>query len=74
MLHLSRMCVGAALGIFVGAMQPVMLGLGSFNAVPVLTAEFALVGATMGYALSNYLAFRQRIIKRVQTQEKRDIV
>jgi hypothetical protein len=68
-LHLSRMAVGAAAGLLLGALYPMMLGLGGFNAVPALTAEYGLVGGTLGFAVSNYLGFRQRILRRIAQSE-----
>lgn len=68
-LHLSRMALGAAAGLLLGSVYPVMLGLGGFNAVPALTAEYTLVGGTLGFAVSNYLGFRQRILRRIAQSE-----
>lgn len=70
--HLSRMAFGGAAGLLLGAVYPMMLGVGGFNAVPVLTAEYALVGGTLGFAVSNYLGFRRRILARV-AQSQRDL-
>jgi hypothetical protein len=67
-------CFGAACGTLVGALQPVLLGMGSFNAVPILTGEYTLVGASMGFALVNYVRFRQRILRRVKQATRQDTV
>lgn len=68
-VHLARMAIGAAAGLLLGSVYPMMLGLGGFNAVPVLSAEYALVGGTLGFAISNYLGFRQRILRRIAQSE-----
>ncbi|MBT9584997.1 hypothetical protein IV102_16760 [bacterium] len=65
-------CFGAACGTLMGALQPVLLGLGSFNAVPILTGEYTLVGASMGFALANYVRFRRRLLKRVREASRQD--
>lgn len=65
-------CFGAACGTLIGALQPVLLGLGSFNAVPILTGEYTLVGASMGFALANYVRFRRRLLRRVKESSRQD--
>lgn len=59
------MCVGAAAGTLLGALQPVISGTGPFNAIPILTAEYTLVGGSLGFALWNYSRLRRRLIQRV---------
>ncbi len=71
---IAAVCIGAACGILAGALQPMFLGLGGFNAAPFLTAKFALVGATIGFVLCNYGRFRQRIMRRVQQASRPDPV
>lgn len=68
--HASRMAFGAAVGVLLGASYPVFSSGGAFNAVPALTAEYGLVGATLGFTLSNYLAFRQRIQRRIAESQQ----
>ena len=67
-------CFGAGCGTLVGALQPLILGLGGFNAIPILTGEYTLVGAAMGFALANYARFRQRILRRVEQAARPDQV
>lgn len=64
--HFFRMALGGLLGLALGAFYPVLAGRGEFNAVPVLTAEYGLVGGSLGFAVSNYLAFRRRLLARIQ--------
>lgn len=66
-------CVGAACGTLVGALQPVLMGMGGFNAVPILTAEYSLVGGGVGFALFNYLRFRRRVLQRVEEATRTDL-
>ena len=63
--HFLRMALGGGLGLALGACYPMFVGR-EFNAVPALTAEYGLVGGSLGFALSNYLAFRRRLIARIQ--------
>jgi hypothetical protein len=70
--HLPRMAVGAAGGMLLGALYPLIAGLGSFNAVPILTAEYSVVGATLGFVISNYLGFRQRVLQAARRQQRHD--
>lgn len=63
--HFQRMFLGALVGLVLGACLPMFSGR-DFNALPALTAEYALVGGSMGFALSNYLAFRRRLLARIQ--------
>ena len=63
---LALLLGGVAVGAFLGAAQPVIQGVGDFHSVPVLTAEFALVGGCMGWVLHNYLRFRQHLMERIR--------
>lgn len=65
-LHFQRMALGAVVGALIGALYPLQIPGGSFNGVPVLTFEYTLVGATMGFVVSNYLGFRQRLKRRIE--------
>lgn len=65
-LHFQRMAIGACVGMLIGALYPLQIPGGSFNAVPVLTFEYTLVGAMMGFVVSNYLGFRQRLKRRIE--------
>lgn len=65
-------CIGGACGTLVGALQPVLMGMGDFNAIPILTAEYSLVGGATGFAIFNYLRFRRRLLKRVEEATRQD--
>ncbi len=65
-------CIGAAVGTLLGALQPIINATGGFNAVPVLTAEYTLVGGCLGFCLWNYGRMRQRLIQRVREATHQD--
>ena len=68
------MCIGAAVGPLLGAAQPLISGTGAFNGVPILTAEYTLVGGSLGFALWNYGRLRQRLLRRVMEATHQDNV
>ncbi|MBS2035080.1 hypothetical protein JST97_08825 [bacterium] len=68
------MCIGAAAGTLLGALQPILSGTGAFNGVPILTAEYTLVGGTLGFALWNYSRLRKRLMQRVMEVTHQDNV
>lgn len=68
------MCIGAAGGTLLGALQPIIMGSGPFNSVPILTAEYTLVGGSLGFALWNYGRLRKRIMRRVMEATHQDNV
>ena len=71
---IRAVCLGAACGTLVGALQPLILGIGPFNGVPILTGEYTMVGAAIGFALANYVRFRKRIVRRVHQAARHDPV
>jgi len=66
------LCIGAACGTLLGALQPIINHTGPFNAVPILTAEYTVVGACMGFCLWNYGRMRQRLLQRVREATHQD--
>ena len=66
------LCIGAACGTLLGALQPLINHTGPFNAVPILTAEYTVVGACMGFCLWNYGRMRQRLLQRVREAAHQD--
>lgn len=68
------MAFGAAAGVLLGASYPVWFAGQPFNAVPVLTLEYGLVGASLGFAISNYLGFRQRLLQRIAESQRSDLL
>jgi len=67
-------CIGAACGTLLGALQPLIHHSGKFNSVPILTAEYTLVGACLGFTLWNYGRLRKRIMRRVLDATHQDNV
>lgn len=63
--HLLVMLVGALLGGLGGYWYPTFLGYSEAAVARIFALEYALAGATLGFAISNYLAFRQRVLKRI---------
>lgn len=59
-------CCGAAATLLLGACYPLMMGTGAFNSSPALTAQYGLIGSTLGFAVANYLRFRRRILARIR--------
>ena len=68
------LCIGAACGTLLGALQPLINHTGPFNAVPILTAEYTVVGACMGFCLWNYGRMRKRLMQRVMEATHQDNV
>ena len=68
------LCIGAAFGTLLGALQPLIYHTGGFNSVPVLTAEYTLVGGSLGFCLWNYGRMRKRLLQRVREATHADDV
>ena len=66
------LCIGAACGTLLGALQPLINHTGPFNSVPILTAEYTLVGGCLGFCLWNYSRLRKRLLQRVMEASRQD--
>ena len=68
--HLLSLLAGGLLGALVGYWYPNFYGNSDDAVARVFAAEYALAGATLGFAVSNYLAFRERVFKRIRERSQ----
>lgn len=67
--HFRRATIGSLIGTVLGGIQPMFAG-GGLNTEPMLTFKYMLVGGSVGFVVSNYLAFRQRLLQRIQQSQR----